>query len=126
MAQINVPRSLEELIAFLDGRGSTFSCFHAVEGAGEWPLIHCTSFLGTAEMMSLLLETGVGLYHYTDDDKTPLDIACDAGNWATFEVLARALDDVHQLFSPFFTYRSKLPAQLGDPFSEHVEHFNPY
>jgi hypothetical protein len=71
-----------------------------------------------------LLLRGVGIDHYTEDDKTPLDLACDAGNWEAFEILAAALDDMQRLRRPSFRCLSKFMTQLRDPFEEHTQHLD--
>jgi hypothetical protein len=121
--------SLEVLQNFLDTGGDVNYCLPALFGTESRTLLQTAASTGTSDMVALLLERGASLKYLTDDNKSAVDLACDAENWDSFELLKTAADDryPHVLPKPrrldhrrdFFP--SEFFFKLHNPFGDHYK-----
>jgi hypothetical protein len=127
------PRSLEELQNFLDTGGNVNFCFPALFGTGSWTLLQRATFTGTPDMVSLLLERGASMEYLAEDSKSAVDLAGDAENWDSFELLRSAADNQYRYTkaphlligaSPVRFFPSEFFVKLRDPFEEQVRDLN--
>jgi ankyrin repeat protein len=85
--------SLEVLQNFLDTGGDVNYSLPALFGTESRTLLQTAASTGTSDMVALLLKRGASLKHLTDDNKSVVDLACDAEKWDSFELLKNAADD---------------------------------
>jgi hypothetical protein len=85
--------SLEVLQNFLDTGGDVNYRLPALLGTESRTLLQTAASTGTSEMVALLLKRGASLKCLTEDRKSVVDLACDAENWDSFELLKTAADD---------------------------------
>lgn len=119
--------SLEGLQNFLDTGGDVNYSLPPLFATESRTLLQTAASIGTSDMVALLLERGASLKHLTADNKSVVDLACDAENWDSFELLKNAADDQypHVLPKPrkldhcrdFFP--SEFFFKLRNPFGDH-------
>lgn len=106
------PRSLDELQNFLDTGGDVNFYFPALYGAGSWTLLQRTAVAGTLNMVALLLERGASMKYLTKDKKLTLDLACDAENWDSFELLQNAAVNQYPLIRSLYSRKGANPLKF--------------
>jgi hypothetical protein len=121
--------SLEVLQNFLDTGGDVNYSLPALFGTESRTLLQTAASTGTSNMVAILLKRGASLKCLTDDNKSAVDLACDAENWDSFELLKNAADDryPHVLPKPrrldhrrdFFP--SEFFVKLRNPFGDHYK-----
>ncbi len=123
--------SLEVLQSFLDTGGDVNYSIPALFGTESRTLLQTAASTGTSDMVALLLNRGASLKYLTDDNKSVVDLACDAANWDSFELLKNAADDRYPQVLPkprrfdhdhrrdFFP--SEFFFKLRNPFGDHYE-----
>jgi hypothetical protein len=92
--------SLEGLQNFLDTGGDVNYRLPALFGTDSRTLLQTAASTGTSDMVALLLQRGASLKYLTDDNKSVVDLACDAENWDSFELLKNAADDQYPHILP--------------------------
>lgn len=121
--------SLEGLQNFLDTGGDVNYSLPPLFGTESGTLLQTAASTGTSDMVALLLDRGASLKYLTDDNKSAVDLACDAENWDSFELLRNAADDqyLHVLPKPrkLDHRRNFFPSQfffkLRNPFGDHYK-----
>jgi hypothetical protein len=119
--------SLEGLHNFLDTGGDVNYILPPLFGTESRTLLQTAASIGTSDMVALLLERGASLKYLTDDNKSVVDLACDAENWDSFQLLKNAADVQypHVLPKPqkLDHRRTFFPSQfffkLRNPFGDH-------
>jgi ankyrin repeat protein len=114
---------------FLDTGDDVNCSLPALFGTESRTLLQTAASIGTSDMVALLLEQGASLKYPTEDNKSAVDLACDAENWDSFELLKNAADDQypHVLPKPrkldhrrdFFP--SEFFFKLRNPFGDHYK-----
>jgi len=138
------PLNVEELQSFLDhgaevdshfpalfGTGVEVDTrFPALFGTGSWTLLQVAAFAGTPDMTFLLLLRGASVKYLTDESRSAVDLACDAENWESFELLRSAADNQYCYIKtpslpigtcPRKFYPSRFFVTLRNPFDYHVQ-----
>jgi hypothetical protein len=91
-----------------------------------WSLLQATAISGSPDMVQLLLDRGADMKFLTHANKSVVDLACEAENWATFELLGKLADNRHSEThapSPRF-YPSKFYLDLQNPIDQEIHNIS--